>query len=97
VALGGPAPVTIVLVLALAAMMLGRFRYPHQTHPVALTVLVTMWAAAFAGLAGLIPLRLVAGVGLGVIVAIPLVLELRPTRRPARPSRPRRRRSPASA
>lgn len=69
----GPA-LTIAGVLLVAGLMCGRFRYPHQTRPAVMAIAVAFACCAVAVLSGLMPLRLASGLGLLVIVVIPIAV-----------------------
>jgi len=71
------APVlTIAGLLAVSALMLGKFRYPHQTRPGVMATVLAFTCMAIAVAVGLVTLRVAGGLGLLAIVGIPIAARL---------------------
>ena len=90
----GPAP-TLAATLGLAGLMVGPFRYPHQSDPFAATLLVAAWLLAAGALAGVLSLRVLAASAVLVILLSPLLLADRVRRVPRRAGALERRKAPA--
>ncbi len=67
---------TIAGLLAVSALMLGRFRFPHQTHPIVWVTAFALTCMAIAVAAGFLPLRVAGAFGLFATVAIPIAARL---------------------
>lgn len=67
---------TIAGLLGVSALMLGRFRYPHQTRRPVMATLIGFTCIAVAVAVGLVPLRVASGLGLLAIVGIPIAARL---------------------
>lgn len=64
---------TVAGVVAISGGMLARFAYPHQRQAIPTLILLAAWPVGAAAVAGVIPLRTTAALGLAVILAIPLL------------------------
>lgn len=67
---------TIAGLLAVSALMLGGFRYPHQTRPAVLATAIAFTWMAVAVAIGLVPLGDAGALGLLAIVGIPIAARL---------------------
>ena len=74
IALELPAWLTVSGVFAVSALMLGGFRYPHQTRPATMGMVVTFACLGAAMVGGLVPLGVGCAAGLLVILLIPVAL-----------------------
>ncbi len=71
----GPAA-TLTGVFVLSASMVGTFRYPHQTRPAVLAVLIACVCCGVAAFAGPVPLWVAGVFGLSAIVVAPVAASL---------------------
>lgn len=74
IALELPPALTITGIFAVSGLMLAGFRYPHQTRPPVMVVLIAFVCFAVAVLTGLVSLRLASAIGLLAIVMLPIVV-----------------------
>lgn len=66
--------VTVAGIFGVSGLMLAGFRYPHQTRPAVMAILIAFVCCGVAVVSGLVPLRLASGIGLLVIVLIPFAV-----------------------
>jgi CDP-diacylglycerol--serine O-phosphatidyltransferase len=67
-----PPAATIAALLALSALMLGGFAFPHQSRPGVMVTIVGCFCVAIATAAGLVSLRFAGALSLFVTIAIPI-------------------------
>lgn len=65
---------TIIGIFAVSGLMLAGFRYPHQSRPAVMAVLIAFVCCGVAVVSGLMPLQLASALGLLVIVLLPIAI-----------------------
>jgi CDP-diacylglycerol--serine O-phosphatidyltransferase len=68
--------ITVAGLFVLSALMLAPVRYPHQTHPVVMSIVIGCVCCFIAMLAGVVSFRIASGVGLLAVVLTPVAARI---------------------